>query len=433
MRLDVSTLGLLACLSGSAVAQGNAGPQTGSVPGTATVDTSSSTATSNAVIKVSATATPAIFQPSGRNGSIYYSWGPGFKNLTLRSVSLKTYGTDNIVGQGDIEFSSSPSTQTALEEDDRSLDRRRQLPPATLPITGNAVVFPIADSVSAFSNNLNEPLYLEFSWENSTSKGKSYSPLLAIADAKDYQVAADRLTAAGLGSNPANSESIESSADSSSSTTTASATAATAAPVSSAAKPGNNGLSTGAIIGIAIGCAVAGVLIIALLVWFLCFRRRRGGGSGKGTHARPHNAGYASDSGTRAMMADKEAAAVTERSPHSTFNAQDTQQDRASHDQYAPYSDAPGAGAGAAATAREGVAGVAVTTSDSQTNLAPGNGSGGQDGAARSPTPPITTRYAHLVEEGMTEAEIRRLEEEERHLDAAIEDAGRRDSGARAR
>lgn len=43
----------------------------------------------------------------------------------------------------------------------------------------------------------------------------------------------------------------------------------------------------------------------------------------------------------------------------------------------------------------------------------------------RSPTPPISSRYAHLVEEGMTDEEIRRLEEEERALDVAIEDAGR--------
>jgi hypothetical protein len=43
----------------------------------------------------------------------------------------------------------------------------------------------------------------------------------------------------------------------------------------------------------------------------------------------------------------------------------------------------------------------------------------------RSPTPPISQRYAHLIEEGMTEDEIRRLDEEERHLDVAIETAGR--------
>lgn len=45
---------------------------------------------------------------------------------------------------------------------------------------------------------------------------------------------------------------------------------------------------------------------------------------------------------------------------------------------------------------------------------------------ALSPSPgpgPISERYAHLVEEGMTEEEMRRLEEEERVLDEAIEQA----------
>lgn len=46
-------------------------------------------------------------------------------------------------------------------------------------------------------------------------------------------------------------------------------------------------------------------------------------------------------------------------------------------------------------------------------------------GHARSTTPSgISGQYAHLVEEGMTDDEIRRLEEEERALDEAIEQAG---------
>lgn len=52
-----------------------------------------------------------------------------------------------------------------------------------------------------------------------------------------------------------------------------------------------------------------------------------------------------------------------------------------------------------------------------------GGGGGGASGqAGRSNTPSgIAQQYAHLVEEGMTDAEIRRLEEEERALDEAIE------------
>lgn len=61
---------------------------------------------------------------------------------------------------------------------------------------------------------------------------------------------------------------------------------------------------------------------------------------------------------------------------------------------------------------------------------AAGSGSGGASssqpsGHGRSNTPSgIAQQYAHLVEEGMTEDEIRRLEEEERALDEAIEQAG---------
>ncbi|POS74996.1 hypothetical protein DHEL01_v206606 [Diaporthe helianthi] len=58
-----------------------------------------------------------------------------------------------------------------------------------------------------------------------------------------------------------------------------------------------------------------------------------------------------------------------------------------------------------------------------------GSGSGssarGPPGHGRSTTPSgISGKYAHLVEEGMTDDQIRRLEEEERALDEAIEQAG---------
>lgn len=61
-----------------------------------------------------------------------------------------------------------------------------------------------------------------------------------------------------------------------------------------------------------------------------------------------------------------------------------------------------------------------------ETNGAAGGGRGTPSsqppGQGRSNTPSgIAQQYAHLVEEGMTDAEIRRLEEEERALDEAIE------------
>lgn len=52
---------------------------------------------------------------------------------------------------------------------------------------------------------------------------------------------------------------------------------------------------------------------------------------------------------------------------------------------------------------------------------------------AETPVTAISERYAHLVEEGMTEEELRRLEEEERALDEAIEERARSDSRATER
>ena len=66
-----------------------------------------------------------------------------------------------------------------------------------------------------------------------------------------------------------------------------------------------------------------------------------------------------------------------------------------------------------------------ITNANANTNTNTATREIGAGAGAQSSTPPATSRYAHLVEEGMTDAEIRRLEEEERHLDEAIEDAGR--------
>jgi hypothetical protein len=194
---------------------------------------------------------------------------------------------------------------------------------------------------------------------------------------------------------------------------------------SAASASASTGLSTGAIAGIAVACGVLGLALIGALIWFMCFRRRRNDHTALGQHT----GGYASD-GAAAMMADKELPHVSADSPRSTY-ASDRGQ--LSHDlpigggggvdtrgpmaaaavthedaPYAPYSDrAPTTSPGA------------TTTTRSQTDLVGAAATG-----TRSPTPPISTRYAHLIEEGMTEDEIRRLDEEERQLDAAIE-AGR--------
>lgn len=218
-------------------------------------------------------------------------------------------------------------------------------------------------------------------------------------------------------------------------------------PASPAKSAGSNGgLSTGAIIGIAVGCGVAGLALAVALIW--CLMRRRDqrkdmlpGGSAYGPGHRPDD-----------LMAEKEAAADVDGSPHSPYSDESAlaagpsggayQQDGAAHGEpvaagaagglrqqqqqhsqdrprsYTPYSDRPGVGSAVAGTPSVRAASLAQAdeTFVSVPSTTPG----------RATPRALTTPYAHLVEDGMTEDEIRRLEEEERQLDAAIEQAGRR-------
>ncbi|KAL2159150.1 hypothetical protein VTH06DRAFT_2582 [Thermothelomyces fergusii] len=158
-------------------------------------------------------------------------------------------------------------------------------------------------------------------------------------------------------------------------------------------------------------------------------------------------------SGTRGevLMAEKEAAAGVDAFPHSPYSddgvsapgpsgsypgegaaAADSSPAAPPHSRlheppqsFTPYSDRPSTATPAAAAAPA----AAGTPSIRAPSLAP------TDDARTSASSPIpgqathralTSQYAHLVEEGMTEEEIRRLEEEERQLDADIERAARR-------
>ncbi|KAH8676207.1 hypothetical protein BX600DRAFT_508382 [Xylariales sp. PMI_506] len=292
-------------------------------------------------------------------------------------------------------------------------------------------------------------LYLKLEWSTAdgSESGASYSPLFALATTEDEAALLEgdlaTLTLQGLdASSPWKKEDIGQAGAAPTQTATPSTSASTAStliPGNSAAGSTaihqNSGLSTGAIAGIAVGCGVAGIAIIAATIFFLCRRRSRRNGQGKHSMLMQHNVDYASD-GAAAMMADKELPHVSTDSPHSAYaqdrsqlqdpaaigaaygvaashhhhyQQQQQQQYQVEHEDprssYVPYSDrvaTPGSGPAAG----------------SQTDLSALGGN-------RSPTPPIATQYAHLVEEGMTEDEIRRLEEEERQLDAAIEDAGR--------
>lgn len=147
----------------------------------------------------------------------------------------------------------------------------------------------------------------------------------------------------------------------------------------------SGGLSTGVKAGIGAGVGVAGLILIGLLVFFfLRHRRRRAARSTDETSLAPAND----------FIRDKEShSARVAESPHSPASDDDRARDSAF--------------TGGDAAERAPASPVPTT----------GTGSGQRD---------VPSAMAHLVEEGMSEADIRRLEEEERALDQAIEQAGRR-------
>lgn len=159
---------------------------------------------------------------------------------------------------------------------------------------------------------------------------------------------------------------------------------------------GSGGLSTGAIAGIAVGAGVVVIAAIVALVWF-CIRRRR---------QNRLRAGYAPQETTNTLMAEKEAnqtvGGAGDDSPRSPYSDD-------GHIQQVPPLES--------VAARHGEQ-TAYTPYDDPPAARDASPDADQQGVSRS--------VAHLVEDGMTADEIRRLEEEERQLDAEIERAGRR-------
>ncbi|KAM0806963.1 hypothetical protein AB5N19_07302 [Seiridium cardinale] len=297
------------------------------------------------------------------------------------------------------------------------------------------------------------PLFLELFWTDDDSlNGSSYSSYFALDPygQTNETLISELTTSDGAAYNPARDEcegnwacgtssatSTSSQVPFGTSTATPSSSATTAATGSNAASSANqSGLSTGAIAGIAVACGVVGLALIGAAIWF-CIRRRR-----TSRHAAlTRNNGYNSDGVGMGIMADKEMPHVTD-SPHSTYAA-DRGQLHGPREVSRGSMTGAGVGVGAGAGLINGAAHTPHGGEDSyppysdhtptpRASRAIGEGAGAMDsqtslpvGGARSPTPPISGRYAHLVEEGMTDDEIRRLEAEERALDMAIEDAGR--------
>ncbi|RSL67444.1 hypothetical protein CEP54_003200 [Fusarium duplospermum] len=176
--------------------------------------------------------------------------------------------------------------------------------------------------------------------------------------------------------------------------TTAATATSSASATDSASKSGGGGggLSTGAKAGIAVGAVIGGLLIIGALAFFLLRRRRRSKQLGED---------YTSQ---QAYTVDKETHGRATDSPNSPYSDENQVQPVAlqniSHDhdeQTARGTPTPGA--------------VPRTST----------------GSRNAPTPQgMSSNVAHLVEDGMTAEEIRRLEQEERELDDEIERAARR-------
>ncbi|EQL03679.1 hypothetical protein G6O67_006977 [Ophiocordyceps sinensis] len=158
-------------------------------------------------------------------------------------------------------------------------------------------------------------------------------------------------------------------------------------------------LSNGAIAGIAVGASLAFILLVAGLAWRLLRRRRQ----------KQRAAGRLA-SQTSVEDKDMHAAPVADSPPRSPY----------SHEEPSLQGRNPPISPLAAAS--HGEAGVAALHSS---HSGAGAGAGEHDDHAQTQRG-VPKTVAHLVEEGMTAEEIRRLEDEERQLDAEIERAARR-------
>ena len=177
-------------------------------------------------------------------------------------------------------------------------------------------------------------------------------------------------------------------------------TSAASTSTSAASKSSGGGLSSGAIAGIVVGVVVGLALIIGAVVLCLLRRRRRRGASGSS---------YATEQQTsEAFISDKAMHERTGESAHTLYSddgaARGLQQEHVQDHELSEYDGGP-------AQHQSDTVGYDATTGSTH------DLGSDQQGMSRS--------VAHLVEEGMTRDDIRRLEEEERHLDAEIERAGR--------
>ena len=319
-----------------------------------------------------------------------------------------------------------------------------------LVVTNGTKLTPSDFSKPEFTKFLGQDMRIQIFWTTSKGvSGNTVSGIFAFCDPtlKDQTLAKLK---DDMSKNPSYSIGVESitTAPVPSSSSTAPADHSSIAPAKttsagddsdkSSSGKAHGGLSQGGVIGVAVGAAVAGLLIIAGLILLLLRRRRRA--KGKNTLS----PGYSAQQSTNDFMGDKEPHSRVVESPHDahahhlqshslqelnpqSHDHRQHQQVPLHHDMdnnlntetdslhqrslahendrgspYQPYHDSPRATGATTAVA-------------------------GERSSSRAQTPSgVPHSVAHLVEDGMTEEQIRRLEEEERELDAEIERSERR-------
>ncbi|SCN67439.1 uncharacterized protein FFB20_06115 [Fusarium fujikuroi] len=293
---------------------------------------------------------------------------------TLDVVQWQVINDDNIESLGDVEFRDAKTDGQLTDVDNNSV---------TLNFGGGT------------SKYYGKEMYIQIDWKKDGASGYTKTELFTVTNT-DNTTEISELNDQ-LKKDQSQQETLESTTSSSSSATATLSPSSTAGAEESSGGGGGGGggLSTGATAGIAVGAVIGGLLIIGALVWFFLRRRRR---SKKAGDEYVTQQTYAVDKETHGRAAD---------SPNS------------------PYSD------------ENHMQPVALGSLDRDRGVAPTPPPGGvprssigsHDRAAHSgaQTPQgMSSNVAHLVEDGMTVDEIRRLEEEERQLDDEIERAARR-------
>jgi hypothetical protein len=256
-------------------------------------------------------------------------------------------------------------------------------------VTNHSVLLNFIGDTSQFYGNT---MHVEIDWKKGELSGQTKTRLFTVTNSQnrtEVNELEDALNNAQKGQGAAETTFSQGPSSTSGSTK---ATGSEEPNGSSSSSGGGGGLSTGATAGIAVGAVIGGLLLIGALVWFLLRRRRR--------NKQP------SDEYTiqQTYAVDKETHGRSSDSPNSPYSDENHMQPIA---------------LGNVDRDR----GAAPTPPPGRSSLA--SHDRGANSGVQTPQG-MSSNVAHLVEDGMTVEEIRRLEEEERQLDDEIERAARR-------